>query len=401
MEALRKQASKLREHVAKQQQAVLKQFSARYNQDPSLVDEAELECHQNLQRLYNSTRAAKHFQRNIVRGIEGFIAVSTKQMEIVKKLAEDCCRYGNDNQNFGFVLARASIEFGKSHCQMDKERENLLKFLGEQVFEPLREMIMSAPLEDARLLTYRYQRIRQDMESQIADVMRKQLKSKESSGNADNSVKLQHAESKLSELRTTLSALGREATAAMEAVEVHQQQVTFDRLLAMVDAERAYHQNAADILNKLHDEMVHAKHHDEPENHYGETPSEPKTAAHERSHSTSEDHILTKTGEPTRNETSEPTRNETSKPTRNEESEPTRNGQEVHYVGEVIHPFDAQADGELSILVGDYVVVRQVAPNGWSEGECKGKAGWFPSAYVEQRDKAPASKVIEPGLLTT
>jgi len=40
-------------------QAVLKQFSTRYNQDPSLVDEAELECHQNLQRLYSTTRAAK------------------------------------------------------------------------------------------------------------------------------------------------------------------------------------------------------------------------------------------------------------------------------------------------------------------------------------------------------
>ncbi|KAG8096630.1 hypothetical protein GUJ93_ZPchr0013g37701 [Zizania palustris] len=384
MEALRKQASKLREHVAKQQQAVLKQFTARYNQDPSLVDEAELECHQNLQMLYNSTRAAKHFQRNIVRSVEGFIAVSTKQMEIVKKLAEDCCRYGNDNQNFGFVLARASIGFGKSHSQMEKEQENLLKFLGEQVFESLRKIIMSAPLEDARMLTYRYQRIRQDMESQIADVMRKQLKSKESSGNADNSVKLQHAESKLSELRTTLSALGREATAAMEAVVVQQQQVTFDRLLAMVDAERAYHQNAAGILNKLHDEMVHAKHHNEAENHYDETSSEPKTPAQD-SQSTSEDHISTKIGEPTRNET----------------SEPTRNGQEVDYVGEVIHPFDAQADGELSISVGDYVVVCQVASNGWSEGKCKGKAGWFPSAYVEQRDKAPASKMIEPGLLTT
>jgi len=69
--------------------------------------------------------------------------------------------------------------------------------------------------------------------------------------------------------------------------------------------------------------------------------------------------------------------------------------------GQVIHPFDAQADGELSLSVGEYVVVRQVASNGWSEGECKGKAGWFPSAYVERRDKAPASKVIEPGLLTT
>lgn len=36
-----------------------------------------------------------------------------------------------------------------------------------QVFEPLRAMIMSAPLEDARLLTYRYERIRQDLESQV------------------------------------------------------------------------------------------------------------------------------------------------------------------------------------------------------------------------------------------
>ncbi|XP_062210708.1 SH3 domain-containing protein 2-like [Phragmites australis] len=380
MEVLKKKASKLWEHVAKQQQAVLKQFSARYNQDPSLVDEAELECHQNLQRLYSTTRAAKHFQRNIVRGVEGFTAVSTKQMEIIKRLAEDCCKYGNDNQNFGFGLARASVEFGKSHNQIEKEQENLLKILGEQVFEPLREMIMSAPLEDARLLTYRYQRIRQDMESQIADVMRKQLKSKESSGNTDNSVKLQHAESKLSELRTTLASLGREATAAMEAVEAQQQQVTFERLLAMVDAERAYHQNAADILNKLHDEMLHAKQHYESTNHYDEQSSEPESETaptHVRSHSTSEDPVLTKP------------------------NESMGNGQEVHFVGEVIHPFDAQADGELSISVGDYVVVRQVAANGWLEGECKGKAGWFPSAYVEQRDKAPASKVIESGLLTT
>jgi len=133
MEALKKHASKLREHVAKQQQAVRKTFSARYNPDTSLVDEAELECHQNLQRLYNTTRAAKQFQRTFVRGVESFVAVSTKQMEIVKKLAEDCCKYGNNNQNIGFVLGRASLEFGKSHSQMEIEREKLIKVLGEQV----------------------------------------------------------------------------------------------------------------------------------------------------------------------------------------------------------------------------------------------------------------------------
>ncbi|KAH9753709.1 hypothetical protein KPL71_015177 [Citrus sinensis] len=62
---------------------------------------------------------------------------------------------------------------------------------------------------------------------------------------------------------------------------------------------------------------------------------------------------------------------------------------------EVIHPFDAQANGELSLLIDDYVVVRQVARTGWLEGECKGQAGWFPSAYIERREKAPASKISE------
>ena len=37
----------------------------------------------------------------------------------------------------------------------------------------------------------------------------------------------------------------------------------------------------------------------------------------------------------------------------------------------------------------------QVAPNGWSEGEYKGNAGWFPSAYVERQDKIPASQMME------
>lgn len=36
-----------------------------------------------------------------------------------------------------------------------------------QVYEPIRTMIMGAPLEDARFLTYRYERIRQDAEAQV------------------------------------------------------------------------------------------------------------------------------------------------------------------------------------------------------------------------------------------
>jgi len=39
-----------------------------------------------------------------------------------------------------------------------------------------------------------------------------------------------------------------------------------------------------------------------------------------------------------------------------------------------------------------------VAPTGWSEGECKGKAGWFPSAYIEKHENSPASKIMEESL---
>ncbi|KAH7515036.1 hypothetical protein FEM48_Zijuj11G0153500 [Ziziphus jujuba var. spinosa] len=66
-------------------------------------------------------------------------------------------------------------------------------------------------------------------------------------------------------------------------------------------------------------------------------------------------------------------------------------------------------EGELSLSVDDYVVVRQnilhavvdinqVAPHGWSEGECNGKAGWFPSAYIEREEKAPTSKIAHSSL---
>lgn len=40
-------------------------------------------------------------------------------------------------------------------------------FLSPQVYEPIRAMIIGAPLEDARFLTYRYDRIRQDVEAQV------------------------------------------------------------------------------------------------------------------------------------------------------------------------------------------------------------------------------------------
>ncbi|KAH9668126.1 SH3 domain-containing protein [Citrus sinensis] len=162
------------------------------------------------------------------------------------------------------------------------------------VSEPLRALINGAPLEDARHLTHRYDKLRHEVEAQAAEVFRRRSKIRESDISAESAVKLRNAEARLTELKSTIMALGREATAAMLSVESQQQQMTYQRLFAMV-----------------------------------------------------------------------------------------------------IHPFDAQANGELSLSIDDYVVVCQVAPTGWSEGECKGQAGWFPLAYVERQEKAPASKIAE------
>lgn len=169
MEAIRKQATRLREQVAKQQQAVLKQFGAGgYGGSDSMInDEAEFQQHQKLEKLYISTRAGKHFQKDIVRGAEGYIVTGSKQVEIGTKLSEDSRKYGSENTcTSGSTLTKAALSYGRAWAQIEKERGNLLKALGTQVAEPLRAMVTGAPLEEARHLAQRYDRMRQEAESQ-------------------------------------------------------------------------------------------------------------------------------------------------------------------------------------------------------------------------------------------
>ncbi|PKI44037.1 hypothetical protein CRG98_035567 [Punica granatum] len=254
MEAIKKQATKLREQVAKQQQAVLKQLG-HFSGEAFMVDEAELQCYRQLQSLYESTRAAKHLQRNIVRNVEAFISLTSKQMEIVRKLADNCCKYGVENQNTGSALAKAALQFGSSHNSMEDEREILLGILHDQVSEPLKTMINGAPLEDARHLTRRYDKLRQEVEAQAAEVMRRQSKSRDSALSSESAMKLKNAEGRLAELKSAMMALGREATDAMLSVEDQQQKITFQHIFKMVDAERSYHQSILGILEKLYTEV--------------------------------------------------------------------------------------------------------------------------------------------------
>lgn len=57
---------------------------------------------------------------------------------------------------------------------------------------------------------------------------------RESNANPDNILKLESAEMKLRELKSNMTTLGKEAAAAMAAVEGQQQRLTIQRLIAMV-----------------------------------------------------------------------------------------------------------------------------------------------------------------------
>ncbi|EEF49486.1 SH3 domain-containing protein 2 [Ricinus communis] len=369
MEAIRKQATKLREQVARQQQAVLKQFGASGygGADGVITDEAELHQHQKLEKLYISTRAGKHFQRDIVRGVEGYIVTGAKQVEIGTKLSEDCRKYGAENTcTSGNTLSKAALNYERARAQMEKERGNLLKALGTQVAEPLRAMVMGTPLEDARHLAQRYDRMRQEAEAQAIEVSKRQAKVREMPGSPELAMKLEAAESKLQDLKSNMAVLGKEAAAAMAAVEAQQQRLTLQRLIAMVEAERAYHQRVLQILDQLESEMISERQRIEAppppsvENSMPPPPSyeEVNGVYASQSHNGSTDGM-------------------------------------GYFLGEVIHSYQAESNVELTLSVGDYVVVRKVTNNGWAEGECKGKAGWFPFGYIERRERVLASKIAE------
>ncbi|XP_019085889.1 PREDICTED: SH3 domain-containing protein 2-like [Camelina sativa] len=170
-------------------EAVLRQFGGGGGyggSDTLITDEEELHRHQNLEKLYISTHSAKHFQRDIVRGVQGYIITGSKQVKIGIKLCEDSRKYGSDNTcTSGNTLTRASLSFANARALMEKERGNLLKTLGTQVAEPLRSMVMGAPLEDARHLAQWYDGMRQEAETQTIEVSRRQAKVRKNPGNPE------------------------------------------------------------------------------------------------------------------------------------------------------------------------------------------------------------------------
>uniref|UniRef100_A0A0D9ZNN2 SH3 domain-containing protein n=1 Tax=Oryza glumipatula TaxID=40148 RepID=A0A0D9ZNN2_9ORYZ len=373
MEALWKQASRLKEQVSRQ--GVFKPFGAAYgNSENAFTDESEVNLHQRLEKLYLSTRAAKHFQRDIVRGVEGYIVTGSKQVDIGNKLSDDSQKYGTGNTcTSGNTLSKASMYYGKARSLMEKERGNMLRAFGTQVAEPLRAMVMGAPLEDARHLAQRYDRMRQEAEAQAVEVSRRQNRVRESAPNGDVITKLEAAEYKLEELKSSMVGLGKEAVAAMAAVEAQQQRLTLQRLIAMllislalkVEAERAYHQRVLEILDHLEQEMVSERQKIEApptpsaENYMAQPPPSYDEVNGMFASSSVDDSVTSVD----------------------------------FFLGEALDSFKAESESELNLSAGDIVIVRKISTNGWAEGECKGKAGWFPHGYIERRERVLASKV--------
>ncbi|XP_066392345.1 uncharacterized protein [Miscanthus floridulus] len=77
-------------HVYNSEKAVIKQFSTTgYERSDSVViDEVELQRHQQLQKLYTSTRSGRDFQKDIVRAAEGWVSIGNKHIEVGEDMAE-------------------------------------------------------------------------------------------------------------------------------------------------------------------------------------------------------------------------------------------------------------------------------------------------------------------------
>nr|CAD1821398.1 unnamed protein product [Ananas comosus var. bracteatus] len=322
MDAIRKQATKLREQVAKQQQAVLKQFAngGYASFDYVFSDEAELQQHQKLEKLYISTRSGKHFQRDIVRGVEGYKSQDPNKL--------------NSAQNYQKIARNGKGTWGLIESSQHPGRR-AIKSNGSNY-----------PLEDARHLAQRYDEMRQEAEAQAIEVSKRQIKGREDAGNIDNNLKLETAESKLQDLKSNMTVLGKEAIVAMTVVEAQQQRLTLQRLIAMMVSER---QRIEATPSPVIEDPV------------------PPPPSYEDANGIYSSQTVNGSGDSV-----------------------------GYFQAEVVHAYQAESDVELELSVGDFVVVRKVvASDGWAEGECKGKAGWFPYGYVERRDRVPATKIAE------
>jgi hypothetical protein len=55
-----------------------------------------------------------------------------------------------EGPRIGSPLARAAMQYGAARSQMERERDNMNQIFGTQVVDPLRAVVIGAPLEDVQ-----------------------------------------------------------------------------------------------------------------------------------------------------------------------------------------------------------------------------------------------------------
>ncbi|CAN0929062.1 V-type proton ATPase catalytic subunit A [Linum grandiflorum] len=217
MEAFKKQAAKLREQVAKQQQAVMKHLG-HFGHDSVVLDEAEQQCYKQLQNLDNSTRAAKTvFEKSLMQhhvalppdamGKISYIAPpgqyslkdTVLELEfqgekkkitmlqtwpvrtprpVASKLAADTPLLTGQRVLGGTCAIPGAFGCGRtviSQTLSKYSNSDTVVYVGcgergnamAEVSEPNRALISGAPLEDARHLVHRYDKLCQEVEAQV------------------------------------------------------------------------------------------------------------------------------------------------------------------------------------------------------------------------------------------
>lgn len=92
-------------------------------------------------------------------GIENVFALcmhSNLYKFAVRRLADDCSKYGANNQSSCPALATAVLNFSTSHSSIEDEREALLRILGDQVIE---KSLVHYHLHTSDLLYYLYMNV--------------------------------------------------------------------------------------------------------------------------------------------------------------------------------------------------------------------------------------------------
>ncbi|KAL5659700.1 hypothetical protein ACJX0J_032863, partial [Zea mays] len=248
------------------------------------------------------------FQKDIVRAAEGLVSIGNKHIEVGTKFSEDCYRYGSENNASDEALRKAASLYGGALINIEKEYEDFNRILSSQTIDPLRAMAIGGPLEDARGLAQRYSRMRHEAEILSTEIARRKARVREAPI-AEHTTKLQQSEARMIEHKASMAVLGKEAAAALAAVESQQQRVTLQRLVGAAEAEKLFHLRLAAILDDVEAEMSSEKQRRES--------APPIISSHKRAEKAQ------------------------------------------YFLAEVMHNFNGTTEKELSLIVGDYVVVRQ------------------------------------------